>query len=85
MAWIQVIPQDEAEGRLKEYYDRIQDARGKIANIVRVHSLNPEAMKAHLDLYMTLMFNLNRSGLSRAQREMLGTLSGICRRRYLDD
>lgn len=39
MAWIQVIPEDEAEGRLKEYYDRIQDARGKIANIMRVHSL----------------------------------------------
>jgi hypothetical protein len=56
MAWIRVIEEAEAQGRLKECYEEIKQARGKIANIMKVHSLNPEAMMAHLDLYKILMF-----------------------------
>lgn len=71
MAWIRVIEEASAEGKLKEYYEEIKKARGKIANIMRVHSLQPDAMKAHLNLYRTIMFG--SSGLGRRQRELLAT------------
>lgn len=43
MAWIEVIDEDDATGDLNEVYEEIIDARGKLSNIMRVHSLNPEA------------------------------------------
>jgi uncharacterized peroxidase-related enzyme len=72
MAWIEVIDKDEASGELAETYDELARKRGKIANIMKVHSLNPEAMKRHLDLYMHLLFG--KSGLSRAERESIAVV-----------
>ncbi len=72
MAWIRVIEEPEAQGKLKEYYEEIRRARGKVANIMRVHSLQPEVMMAHLNFYRTIM--LGPSGLSRHQRELLATV-----------
>jgi uncharacterized peroxidase-related enzyme len=72
MAWIRFIEEGEASGRLKEYYEHIKRTRGKIANILKVQSLNPDALKAHLDLYLALMFR--KSGLTRIQREMIATV-----------
>jgi alkylhydroperoxidase family enzyme len=39
------------------------------ANIVASHSLNPEAVEAHLALYRTIMFG--PSPLSRTEREAI--------------
>lgn len=72
MAWIDEIDTDDAEGRLAEIYAELTARRGKVANILKVHSLNPQAMQAHLDLYMTIMFE--RSGLSRAEREAIAVV-----------
>ena len=72
MSWIDVVEVNEADGRLAEIYKELVAKRGKISNILKVHSLNPEAMSAHLDLYMTLMFG--KSGLSRAEREAIGVV-----------
>ncbi len=72
MAWIRVIDEPEAQGRLKECYEEIRRTRGKVANIMKVHSLQPEAMVAHLNLYKTIMFG--PSGLSRQRRELLATV-----------
>ncbi len=38
-------------------------------HVLAAHSLNPEALAAHLALYRVLMFG--RSGLSRAEREAI--------------
>jgi alkylhydroperoxidase family enzyme len=38
-------------------------------HILASHSLNPEALAAHLALYRTIMFG--SSGLSRAEREAI--------------
>lgn len=43
-----------------------------VANILKVHSLHPEVMKAHLDLYREVMFG--PSGLTRTQREMIAVV-----------
>jgi len=72
MSWINEIEVSEADGRLAEIYEELVEKRGKISNILKVHSLNPEAMSDHLDLYMTLMFGKSR--LSRAEREAIGVV-----------
>ena len=68
--WIQVIEPEEASGRLKEIYDETAKKRGKLADIHKIHSLNPESLTAHMGLYMTLMFG--KSPLSRRERELIG-------------
>jgi uncharacterized peroxidase-related enzyme len=72
MAWIRVIREEEAAERLTEVYEQVKGHRGKVANILAVHSLHPEALKAHVDLYMTIMFG--SSGLARAEREMIAVV-----------
>jgi uncharacterized peroxidase-related enzyme len=72
MAWIEEIEPDDAEGRLAEIYGDLTAKRGKIANILKVHSLNPEALGAHLELYLATMFG--KSGLSRAEREAIAVV-----------
>ncbi len=69
MSWIRIVPESEAEGKLKDIYHRISSSRGKVSNIMRVQSLQPGAMEAHLDLYMQLLFK--RGGLSRPERELI--------------
>ena len=72
MSWIEVVEAGEADGKLAEMYDALIKQRGKVSNILEVHSLNPDAMKNHLDLYMTLMFG--KSGLSRLEREAIAVV-----------
>lgn len=67
--WIRVIDEDEATGTLEEVYRAVSGKRGKIANIMKVHSLNPPSMQAHMELYLTLLFG--RSKLPRATRELI--------------
>ena len=69
MAWIKTIDEDKAEGTLKEMYDKLIEPWGGVDNILKIHSLNPPSLWAHLDLYKTLM--RGRSELTRAQREMI--------------
>ena len=72
MAWIEIIHEDDADGALKTIYDGITQQRGKMSNIMRVHSLHPAAMQAHMDLYLKIMFS--RSALRRADRELIATV-----------
>jgi len=96
MSWIEEIEVGEADGKLSEMYAALMKQRGKVSNILKVHSLNPDALGEHLDLYMTLMFG--KSGLSRAEREAIGVVvsaNNDCQycvshhaealRRYIDD
>ncbi len=72
MSWIEVIDENDAEGELEQVYDEIIGARGKMSNIMRVQSLNPASMRAHIELYVTLLFR--RSSLSRPDCELLATV-----------
>ena len=72
MSWIEEIEVSDADENLSEIYNALIEQRGKVSNILKVHSLNPAALSAHLDLYMTLMFG--NSGLSRAEREAIGVV-----------
>ena len=72
MAWIKIIEPDDASGELKAEYDRAVERAGKVFNILKVQSLNPQTLRASIDLYLAAM--KAPSGLSRAEREMLGTV-----------
>ena len=72
MSWIDEIEVSDADGKLAAMYAELVKKRGKVSNILKVHSLNPDALEGHLDLYMTLMFG--RSGLSRMEREAIAVV-----------
>lgn len=78
MAHIEIIDYKKAEGRLKEIYDDIIRKRGKLADVHKIQSLNPETIVAHMDLYISVMFS--QSPLSRAQREMLAVVVSVANR-----
>ncbi len=76
-AWIDVIPEQDAEGLLRELYEKEWDKQHNLVdNILKVHSLHPETLRAHVDLYRTVMYG--RSAITRPEREMIGvTVSAI--------
>ncbi|MBI4416246.1 MAG: peroxidase-related enzyme [Euryarchaeota archaeon] len=69
MARIQVIDEGGAQGLLKDVYAEVAGARGSVANVFKIESLNAAVMRAHLNFYMSIMYG--KSGLSRQQREMV--------------
>lgn len=69
MSFIRQIEPASATGDLRAAYIALERRRGKIANILKAHSLRPSALRAHLALYMDLMFA--PGGLSRCQRELI--------------
>ncbi len=69
MAWIAEIEEREAEGLLKDQYSKLKEPWGGIDNILKIHSLNPESLAAHVQLYKTVMFG--KSPIPRIDREMI--------------
>jgi uncharacterized peroxidase-related enzyme len=72
MAWIKVIEPQGATGELKAEYDRAVQRAGKVFNILKIQSLNPPSLHASMQMYLATMYG--PSGLTRAEREMLGTV-----------
>ena len=72
MAWIKVVEPEEASGEIKVEYDKAIRRAGKVFNIVKIQGLNPRTLRASIDLYLATMYA--PSGLSRAEREMIGTV-----------
>lgn len=54
-AWIRIVPFGEATGKLKRLYERIRTPSGHIDNIMRVHSLRPHTLDAHMTLYKNVL------------------------------
>ena len=48
MAWIKIIEPDDASGELKAEYDRAVERAGKVFNILKVQSLNPQTLRASI-------------------------------------
>jgi uncharacterized peroxidase-related enzyme len=75
MAHIKVIEHEEAEGELKEIYDGLVKSRGKLAEVHKIQSLNPQTIVAHMDLYLKIMFG--KSPLKRYRREMIAVVVSV--------
>lgn len=78
MAYISIINEEDARGSLRALYRRIAGSRGGVADVLKIHSLLPETMQAHFDLYKTIMFGLPRTGLRRRLLEMIGVVVSSC-------
>ncbi len=72
MAYIETISIEAATGDLRIEYDNAIRRSGKVWNILKIMSPNPEVLKASIGLYIQTMFG--PSPLSRAQREMLAVV-----------
>ena len=72
MAWIDTINERDADGSLKDQYAKLKDSRSGVDNILKIHSLNPESLDAHVRLYKTIMYG--KSPIRRVNREMIAVL-----------
>jgi alkylhydroperoxidase family enzyme len=76
MAWIKVIDETEADGQLKETYNRLTAPWGGVDNILKIHSLRPKSLNGHYELYKVLM--TGSKDLPKAKREMIAvTVSAL--------
>ena len=72
MAYIELVSDEEATGRLKEMFDAAIQRAGRVYNIVRTMSLSPPVLEASMAFYSRVMFG--PGGLTRRQREMLAVV-----------
>lgn len=71
--WIDSIDEAAAGGELGRLYERGRDpGSGRVDAILRVHSLHPAGLAAHLGLYETVM--RGSRGLPRVEREWIAVL-----------
>ena len=72
MAHLRLIDVDEATGQLRDEYDAAIGRAGKVFNIVKAMSPNPEVLHRSIELYKGIMFGASK--LSRQERELLATV-----------
>jgi alkylhydroperoxidase family enzyme len=72
MAYIDIIHPEDADGILKNEYDKGIKRSGNVFNILKIMSRSPAALRDSMRMYSTIMYG--KSDLSRAQREMLATV-----------
>jgi alkylhydroperoxidase family enzyme len=70
MAWIPMVPEEEAGGRLGELYEQTRDPTwNRVDHIMAVHSLHPEGLHAHDVLYREAM--KSTPTLRKVEREIM--------------
>ncbi len=72
MAFIHMIGPDEAEGDLKEIYERDSAAWGHVSPVTRMWSLRPDALEKYLAFKKTLFFG--GTTLGRVREELLAVV-----------
>lgn len=76
MTWIKKIDDHHADGELARLYKRMVDPRyGRVDNIMQVHSLHPEGLRAHHELYRAVM--RGSSTLPKVDREMIALVVSV--------
>lgn len=76
MSWIETIPYEQAEGRLKVLYDRIVGPNGNVDNIMMAHSLRPHSMEGHMHLYKYVLHH-SANTVPKAFLETIGVLVSV--------
>ena len=72
MAWVRTIKQDEAEGIVKEEYERQFTALGvggEVPEVISVFSLRPDLLQARVGFARAMTFG--GSGLGRYREELI--------------
>lgn len=61
MSWIDIVPYNEATGKLKKLYDRVKGPNNNVDNIMLAHSLRPHSMEGHMALYKKVLHHTNNT------------------------
>jgi len=70
MSWIRTVPAADADGELAELYGLVRDpATGDLDEIMKIHGLHPPGLRAHFELYRTVMRGTR--GLPSVDRELI--------------
>ena len=73
MSWIRIVPEDEAEGRLADLYAKTRDpSYGRVDHVIAIHSLHPEGLSTHQDLYTEVMKSTRT--FRKMEREMVAVV-----------
>jgi uncharacterized peroxidase-related enzyme len=59
--WISHIAYEDAEGRLRQLYDRIKGPGDNVDNIMLAHSLRPHSMEGHMALYKYVLHHASNT------------------------
>jgi uncharacterized peroxidase-related enzyme len=55
MAFINVVPPQQASGRLEKIYQRVRSPDGQVDNVLQVHSLRPHTLEGHMAIYKAVL------------------------------
>ena len=73
MSWIRTVAEADAGGRLAEQYRKMADPdSGRVDHVLKVHSLHPDGLQAHWDLYVAAM--KGTPTLRKVDREMIAVV-----------
>lgn len=76
MAWIDIVNELGASGRLRELYEGMIDPEyGRVDSILRIHSLHPEGLRTHYELYREVM--TGTPTLRKVEREMIALVVSV--------
>jgi alkylhydroperoxidase family enzyme len=73
--WINVVKEDEATGIIAKIYHGSQRSWGGVDNIIKVHSLNQNALRALMTFYNGVMHG--DCDLTLTQREMIAVTVSV--------
>ncbi len=79
MAWIQLLPVEQAEGRLRTLFDRVKGPDGTVDEILRLHSLRPHTLEGHMALYKCVLHH-NGNHLPKSLLEAIGVYVSMLNR-----
>jgi alkylhydroperoxidase family enzyme len=72
-AWIRTVPETAADDQLAALYAQCLDpGSDKVDHVLKVHSLHPEGLQAHLAVYKASM--AGTKGLRKVDREMVAVV-----------
>ena len=75
MSWIRTVAPESARGKLRELYEQAVRRAGRVFQILRVQSANPDALESSTELYKALMHG--PSPLSRRERELIAVVVSV--------
>ncbi|MEH6632429.1 MAG: hypothetical protein V7776_16560 [Halopseudomonas aestusnigri] len=61
MPWIDTVPYEEADDKLRRLYDRVKGPDNNVDNIMMMHSLRPHSMEGHMAIYKYVLHHTNNT------------------------
>lgn len=79
MTWINTVAFEDATGKLKQLYERVEGPDNNVDNIMLAHSLRPHTMEGHMALYKHVLHN-SRNQLDKWYLETVGVYVSLLNR-----